>query len=122
MTTETGQFDEFFRPNREFLRGSGKIISAIWECRTSVLVQSTRALSDASSLFCASQSNGRTVRRISHILLKYSLSKYSLNVALLGYAAQATSSAALSQSGLMAVRTRSSLERWETFVASHLHE
>ena len=33
---------KFFRPNREnFPGGSGKIISAIWECRTSVLVQST---------------------------------------------------------------------------------
>jgi hypothetical protein len=52
------------------------------------------------------------------ILLKYSLSKYSLNLALLGYAAQATSSAVLPQNGLMAVRTRSSLERWETLVPS----
>src|SRR5271155_2410355 len=38
---------EFFRPNRGFRRRIREIISAIRQSRRSVLIQSTRALSDA---------------------------------------------------------------------------
>jgi hypothetical protein len=59
-----------------------------------------------------------TVRKERHDILRYARSESPLNVTLLEYGAQETSSAALPQSGSMAMRTRSSLERGETLVLS----